>query len=140
MKRIKVIPQLNNTSSASPPTAPTAKELLKLVKTSLEDDKAKDIVVIDIIGKSDIADYLVIASGNSARHVAAIAGHLRDDLKKGGQEKVAVEGISQSDWALIDCGDVIVHVFHPEVREFYGLEKMWSSSGKGEEGAIGKNA
>ncbi|MCK4938855.1 MAG: ribosome silencing factor [Rhodospirillaceae bacterium] len=137
MKRIKVIPQLNKT----PPTAqPTAKQLLKLVETSLEDNKAKDIAVINIIGKSDIADYLVIASGNSARHVAAIAGHLRDDLKKGGQEKVVVEGLSQSDWALIDCGDVIVHVFHPEVREFYGLEKMWSSSGKGEEGAIGKNA
>ncbi|MCK5167559.1 MAG: ribosome silencing factor [Rhodospirillaceae bacterium] len=137
MKRIKVIPQLNNTSSASPPTA---KELLKLVKTSLEDDKAKDIVVIDIIGKSDIADYLVIASGNSGRHVAAIAGSLRDNLKKGGQDKVAVEGINQANWALVDCGDVVVHIFHPEVREFYNLEKMWGSNGKGEDGTISNNA
>lgn len=140
MKRIKIIPQLNNTSSSRPPTAPTAKELLKLVKTSLEDGKAKDIVVIDVIGKSDIADYLVIASGNSGRHVAAIAGNLRDDLKKGGQDKVAVEGISQADWALVDCGDVVVHIFHPEVREFYSLEKMWGSNGKGKETTISKNA
>ncbi len=133
MKRITVIPQLDK-------TPPTSKQLVKLVETSLEDDKAKDIVVIDIIGKSDIADYLVIASGNSARHVSAIAGHLRDALKKGGQEKVAVEGINQSDWALIDCGDVIVHVFHPEVREFYSLEKMWGPSGKDEGSTVSKNA
>ena len=137
MKRIKIIPQLNNTSSSGPPTA---KELLKLVKTSLEDGKAKDIVVIDVIGKSDIADYLVIASGSSGRHVAAIAGNLRDDLKKGGQDKVAVEGINQADWALVDCGDVVVHIFHPEVREFYSLEKMWGSNGKDKDNIISKNA
>ena len=109
---------------------PTGKKLLEKVVTSLEDDKAKDIVVIDLIGKSDMADYLVIASGTSQRQVAAIAGHLRDNLKKVGQENVAVEGMDSSDWVLVDSGDIIVHVFHPEVREFYNLEKMWGSGGK----------
>ena len=100
--------------------------------TSLEDDKAKDIVVIDLIGKSDMADYLVIASGTSQRQVAAIAGHLRDNLKKNGQENVAIEGMNNSDWVLVDSGDIIIHVFHPEVREFYNLEKMWGAGGKNE--------
>lgn len=100
------------------------------METSLEDDKATDIVVIDLIGKSDIADYMVIASGTSQRQVAAIAGHLRDNLKKSGLEKVSVEGLNNSDWVLVDGGDIIVHIFHPEVREFYNLEKMWDAAGK----------
>ena len=118
----------------------TGKQLLKLVETSLEDDKAKDVVVINIVGKSDIADYLVIASGTSQRHVAAIAGRLRDNLKKAGQEKVAVEGMGQSDWVLVDGGDIIVHIFHPEVRAFYNLEKMWGMAAKDEDGTVSNNA
>lgn len=110
------------------------------METSLEDDKAKDIVVIDIIGKSDIADYLVIASGTSGRQVAAIASHLRDNLKKAGLEKVSLEGINQADWVLVDGGDIIVHIFHPEVREFYNLEKMWGSTEKNKANTIVNNA
>lgn len=110
------------------------------METSLEDDKAKDIVVIDIIGKSDIADYLVIASGTSGRQVAAIASHLRDNLKKAGLEKVSLEGINQADWVLVDGGDIIVHIFHPEVREFYNLEKMWGSTKKNKANTIVNNA
>lgn len=92
---------------------------------SLEDDKAQDVVVIDLAGKSDIADYLVVASGTSGRQVSAIAEHLRDRLKQAGLASVGVEGLTQGDWVLVDGGDVIVHLFRPEVRAFYNIEKMW---------------
>jgi ribosome-associated protein len=106
-------------------TAPVGKGVLDLVNKSLDDDKADDAVVIDLEGKSAIADYLVIASGTSQRHVGAMADHLQRNLKKAGLKKVAIEGASQCDWVLIDAGDVIVHLFRPEVREFYALEKIW---------------
>ena len=99
--------------------------MLKLVQSSLDDDKAIDIVVIDLIGKTAIADFMVIASGNSQRQVGAMADHLREQLKASGVKNVLAEGTSQCDWVLIDAGDVIVHLFRPEVREFYNLEKMW---------------
>ncbi|MBF0248227.1 MAG: ribosome silencing factor, partial [Alphaproteobacteria bacterium] len=95
----------------------------------LEDDKAQDIVVIDLAGKSDIADHLVIATGTSQRHVGAIADHLRENLKKIGCQGVAVEGMPQADWVLVDGGDVIAHLFRAEVREFYNIEKMWGVDG-----------
>lgn len=93
---------------------------------SLEDDKAEDTTVIGLAGKTTIADFMIIASGRSSRHVAAIAEHLEARLKKSGIRKVGVEGKNHADWVLLDAGDVIVHVFRPEVRAFYNLEKMWA--------------
>jgi ribosome-associated protein len=100
--------------------------LLSLVHTSLDDDKAEDIVVIDLRGKSSIADYMVIATGRSDRHVGAIAEHLLRRVKEAGYGTCRAEGKERGDWVLIDAGDVIVHLFRPEVRAFYNLEKMWS--------------
>lgn len=101
-------------------------DLLDLVTESLDDDKAEDIVAIELAGKSTIGDHMVIASGRSTRQVSAMAEHLVAKLKKTGIGQVNVEGLSQGDWVLIDAGDIIVHLFRPEVREFYGLEKMWT--------------
>lgn len=101
--------------------------MLELVAASLDDDKALDPVVIDLGGKTSIADHMVVASGTSQRHVAAMADHLLEKLKRQGRKGLAVEGLSQADWVLIDVGDVIVHLFRPEVRAFYGLEKMWGA-------------
>ncbi|MBS0223252.1 MAG: nicotinate-nucleotide adenylyltransferase [Proteobacteria bacterium] len=99
---------------------------LALVRRSLEDDKAEDIVVIDLKGKSSFADYMVIASGRSNRQVVAIADHLAERLKQAGQGYIPVEGKQGGDWVLVDAGDVVVHVFRPEPRAFYALEKMWA--------------
>ena len=99
--------------------------MLEMVQGSLDDDKAIDIVVIDLMGKTSIADFMVIASGNSQRQVGAMAEHLRENLKASGLKAVSMEGTSHCDWVLIDTGDIIVHLFRPEVREFYNLEKMW---------------
>ena len=93
---------------------------------SLDDDKAEDLIVIDLSGKTSFADHMVIASGRSTRQVGAMAEHLREKLKEGGVKNVHVEGAERADWVLIDAGDVIVHLFRPEVRSFYNLEKMWS--------------
>ena len=92
--------------------------------TSLDSDKAENIVAIDLTGKSPMADFMVVASGRSNRHVSAIAEHLSETLKKHGIQGRA-EGLPQGDWVLVDAMDVIVHVFRPEVRAFYNLEKMW---------------
>lgn len=98
---------------------------LATVLASLEDSKAENIVPIDIHGKSSLADHMVVASGRSHRHVAAVAEHLLEALKDAGFGNARVEGLAGADWVLIDAGDVIIHVFRPEVREFYNLEKMW---------------
>ncbi|GAB4232910.1 MAG: hypothetical protein Tsb0032_38800 [Kiloniellaceae bacterium] len=95
------------------------------MQSSLEDDKADDIVVIELADKSSIADFMVIASGRSSRQVGAMADHLREKLKAEGVHGIAAEGLERCDWVLIDGGDVIVHLFRPEVRSFYNLEKMW---------------
>ncbi|MCE2493951.1 MAG: ribosome silencing factor [Alphaproteobacteria bacterium] len=100
--------------------------LLELVTLSLEDDKAGDIVSIDIRNKTILADYLVMATGRSQRHVGAVAEHLIERLKENKWRPVGVEGMPRCDWVLIDAGDVIAHIFRQEVREFYNLEKMWS--------------
>lgn len=105
----------------------TSKILLEQILKSLEDDKAEEIVTIDLGGKSEMADHMVIASGRSSRQVASISDHLVDRLKQDHGILSKVEGKDASDWVLIDAGDVIVHVFRPEVREFYQLEKMWLS-------------
>ena len=98
-----------------------------MITTSLNDDKAENILTISLDGKSAMADYMVVASGASNRQVAAMAEHIEFKLK---QKKIAIlglEGLRQADWVLIDANDVIVHIFRPEVREFYGLERMWAS-------------
>lgn len=100
---------------------------LKTVIASLEDSKAENIVPIDIQGKSSLGDFMVVASGRSHRHVAAVADHLLKALKAAGHGNARVEGLGGADWVLIDAGDIIVHVFRPEVREFYNLEKMWQT-------------
>jgi len=100
--------------------------LLALVRHSLDEDKAEDVVVIDLKGKSSFADYMVIASGRSNRQVVAIAEHLADRLKQAGHGYTPVEGKQTGDWVLADAGDVVVHIFRPEPRAFYGLEKMWA--------------
>lgn len=100
--------------------------LQALIVDKLDDDKAEELVVIDLRGKSPIADYIVVASGRSQRHVAAMADHLSRALKESGMGKARVEGLPQADWVLIDAGDVIVHLFRPEVRAFYQIEKIWS--------------
>jgi nicotinate-nucleotide adenylyltransferase len=111
--------------STLPDRSKDAEALLALVRRSLDDDKAEDVVVIDLEGKSGFADYMVVATGRSNRQVVAIADHLADRLKKAGFGRVPVEGKQGGDWVLIDAGDVVVHVFRPEPRAFYALEKMW---------------
>ena len=103
----------------------TSELLLDRILTSLKNDKAEDIVQIDLRGKSSIGDYMIIASGRSSRQVTAISEKLVDNIKKDFARSSKVEGKNAGDWVLIDTGDVIVHVFRPEVREFYQLEKMW---------------
>jgi ribosome-associated protein len=98
----------------------------------LDEAKAENIVKIDITGKSSIGDYMVVATGRTDRHVGAIADQLRRKLKDTGLDRVRVEGMASCDWVLVDAGDIIVHVFRPEVREFYNLEKMWSGDRPGE--------
>ena len=103
----------------------TSELLLDRILTSLKNDKAEDIVQIDLRGKSSIGDYMIIASGRSSRQVTAISEKLVDNIKKDFGRSSKVEGKNAGDWVLIDTGDIIVHVFRPEVREFYQLEKMW---------------
>lgn len=100
-------------------------DALKIVLDSLEDSKAENIVSIDITGKSALGDHMIIASGRSNRHVTAVCDHLMRDLKQAGSRDLRVEGLEHGDWVLIDTGDMIIHIFRPEVREFYNIEKMW---------------
>jgi ribosome-associated protein len=105
-----------------------AEETLRLILARLDDMKAEDTVTIDLTGKTSIADAMVVTSGRSNRHVGAVADRVLESLKAAGVPDVRVEGMPHCDWVLIDAGDVIVHVFRPEVRAFYNLEKMWASS------------
>ncbi|MCE2516477.1 MAG: ribosome silencing factor [Alphaproteobacteria bacterium] len=104
---------------------PESNALLEVVLSSLDDDKAQDIISIPLAGKSSIADFMVIASGTSSRQLMAMADHLERNLKENGTRPLGSEGGHSGDWILVDAGDVIVHLFRPEVREFYQLEKMW---------------
>ncbi|MBV1917776.1 MAG: ribosome silencing factor [Sphingomonadaceae bacterium] len=99
--------------------------LLAMVQESLDDDQAQDVVTIPLEGKSSIADYMVVASGRSTRQVAAIAQKLAERLKKSGHPAPRIEGLPAADWVLVDAGGIIVHLFRPEVRSFYNLERMW---------------
>jgi len=100
--------------------------LEELILSRLDEDKAEDIVFIDLKDKSSVADAMIVASGRSHRHVGALADHLLRALKEGGHGRCRVEGMPHCDWVLIDAGDVIVHLFRPEVRSFYNIEKIWS--------------
>ena len=113
-------------SGDSGPRPIGATPLEEALLTRLDDDKAQEIVLIDLKGKSAMADTMIVASGRSHRHVGAIADHLLRTLKEQGLGKAKVEGLPHCDWVLIDAGDVIVHLFRPEVRTFYNIEKIWA--------------
>jgi ribosome-associated protein len=100
--------------------------LVDFVEASLDEDKAEEIAVIDLAGKSSIADFMVVATGRSQRHVAALADKLHEKLEEHGITDIAIEGKESCDWVLLDAGDIIVHLFRPGVRELYNLEKMWA--------------
>jgi ribosome-associated protein len=111
----------------------TSASQLKNIVHWLDEAKAEDIVTIDLTGKSSLGDFMVIATGRSDRHVGAIAEQLRKLLKEHGAGQARVEGLEACDWVLIDAGDILVHVFRGEVRDFYNLEKMWSAARPGEQ-------
>ena len=107
-----------------------SKTVLSLILAELEDDKAEEVVTIDLGGKTDIADAMIVASGRSARHVGAMAEKIVKRLKDAGMDRARVEGVPACDWVLIDAEDVIVHLFRPEVRQFYNLERIWSETAR----------
>lgn len=119
-------PVTGQVPAAAVDASESADAALKLILHRLDDMKAEDTIVIDLRGKSTIADYMVVTSGRANRHVGAIAENVEKDLGAAGMKGVHVEGLPNCDWVLIDAGDVIVHVFRPEVRAFYNLEKMWT--------------
>jgi ribosome-associated protein len=114
------------TPALAPIPAPAVTGIMSVILNQLEDAKAEDIIAIDLEGKTAIADNMVVASGRSNRHVSAIADQLIEKLKAAGHRNLRVEGLDQGDWVLVDAGDVIIHLFRPEVRSFYNLEKLWS--------------
>jgi ribosome-associated protein len=105
---------------------PDADKTLKMILSRLDDMKAEETVTIDLRGKSAFSDYMIVTSGRANRHVGAIAENVTKGLKETGIKNVHVEGMPNCDWVLIDSGDVIVHVFRPEVRDFYNLERLWT--------------
>jgi ribosome-associated protein len=108
--------------------SPAPEQVLKVVLATLDDNKAEEVQTIDLKGKTSIADAMVVSSGRSHRHVGALADYLVQALKETGVSQVRVEGMPACDWVLIDAGDIIVHIFRPEVRLFYNLEKMWTAA------------
>jgi ribosome-associated protein len=116
-------------ATSTPASAPDS--LHDLVLRSLDDDQAQDVVSIPLEGKSSVADFMVIASGRSTRQVAAMAQKLSERVKHGGFGHVRIEGLPAADWVLVDAGDVVVHLFRPEVRSFYNLERMWAFGDQG---------
>lgn len=128
MTQAQTSPASSGTASAKVIALADAKSdpLLKLVLEQLDDDQAQEVVTIDLEGKSSIADHMVIASGRSTRQVAAMAQKLAETVKQEGFGPVKLEGLPAADWVLIDAGDVVVHIFRPEVRSFYNLERMWA--------------
>src|SRR5690349_10908318 len=109
------------------PAATTEPQMIDVVLQSLDDAKAEQTVAIDIAGKSSLADHMVVTSGRSNRHVAAVADQVMKAMRDNGFGKPRIEGLPHADWVLVDGGDVIVHIFRPEVREFYNIEKMWQA-------------
>lgn len=117
---------LPENTQATPSPAPN-KPLIDVILDTLDDAKAEETVAVDITGKSSLADHMVVTSGRSQRHVGAVADQVITALRESGYGKPRVEGLSSADWVLVDAGDVIVHIFRPEVREFYNIEKMWQA-------------
>lgn len=116
------------TKTIEPAPAATAEpQMIDIVLKSLDDAKAEQTVAIDITGKSSLSDHMVVTSGRSNRHVSAVADQVVKALREHGFGKPRVEGLPHADWVLVDGGDVIVHIFRPEVREFYNIEKMWQA-------------
>jgi ribosome-associated protein len=109
--------------------------LKEMILASLDEDQAEDVVCIDLAGKSSLADAIIVASGRSHRHVAAIADHIVRKLKDAGVGRARVEGLPNADWVLIDAGDVVAHVFRPEVRAFYAIERIWTGEARHAAGA-----
>lgn len=103
----------------------TPEDTLRVIQTSLDDDKAEDITVIDLKGKSSLADYMVVATGRSTTHVRALSEHVVFQLKHGGFPPLSIAGLENNDWVAVDANDVLLHIFRAEVREFYKLEDMW---------------
>lgn len=120
-------------TKAKKPQIAKINQMKDAVLSSLEDSKAEDIVAIDITGKTSISDFMIVASGRSHRHVGAVANQLAQTLKDLGNGPPRIEGMPHCDWVLVDAGDVIVHIFRPEVREFYNIEKMWSADFTGDD-------
>lgn len=116
----------------------TADELHARIVEQLEDDQAQELISIPLGGKSSVADYMIVASGRSTRQVAAMAQKLSEKVKSFGEPSPRIEGLPAADWVLIDAGDVVVHLFRPEVRSFYNLERMWGFGDDGEKVAAGK--
>jgi ribosome-associated protein len=112
---------------STPATNPSVLSAVELILNTLEDAKAEETVSVDITGKSSLADHMIVTSGRSQRHVGAVADQIIRALRDNGHGKPRVEGLPHCDWVLVDTGDVIVHIFRPEVREFYNIEKMWQA-------------
>lgn len=118
-------PAKRTAKRAKKPINDTPRKILAAVEKILNEDQAEDIITVDLAGKTSFADYMVIASGRNPRHIGAMANHLREKIKALGVVSPGIEGLTNSDWVLVDGGDVIVHLFRPEVRGLYNLEKMW---------------
>ena len=136
----KAAPKKLNLIKVAAPTGPRYAgpdwPLMNVILDSMDDSKAEQVIAINLEGRSSMADGMVIASGRANRHVAAIADQLVTKLKAMGQKDIRVEGLDQSDWVLVDAGNVIVHIFRPEVRSFYNLEKLWSEHAPIEQGTM----
>jgi len=117
----------NTVPSPIAAAAPSVQSAVELILNVLDDAKAEETVSVDITGKSSLADHMIVTSGRSQRHVGAVADQIIRALREHGFGKPRVEGLPHCDWVLVDTGDVIVHIFRPEVREFYNIEKMWQA-------------
>ena len=121
------LPENTTPAATEAPIAATDRPMIDVILDCLDDAKAEEVVAVDIVGKSSLADHMVVASGRSQRHVGAVADQMVNALRDAGFGKPRIEGLPHCDWVLVDAGDVIVHLFRPEVREFYNIEKMWQA-------------
>ena len=121
-------PRKTPTKAATLKAQPAADKTLTMILSRLDDMKAEETVTIDLRGKSAFSDYMIVTTGRANRHVGAIAENVTKALKENGIKNIHVEGMPNCDWVLIDSGDVVVHVFRPEVREFYNLERLWTQN------------
>jgi ribosome-associated protein len=128
VKASKVTARKTSTPATALKAQPDADKTLNMILSRLDDMKAEETVTIDLRGKSAFSDYMIVTSGRANRHVGAIAENVAKGLKEAGIKSIHIEGLPNCDWVLIDSGDVIVHVFRPEVREFYNLERLWMQS------------